>query len=335
MGWRQSCADTATLEYAINSIPPGGQTNLSGGWLKGVEQLRSVSGDTGPKKVLLLSDGLANVGVTDAAQLAQMAHGATDEGVGTTTIGFGDGFDEDLMTVMADQGAGSAYFAAGVDEAAGIFAQEFEDLVSVVAQNLSVEIRPTQDVSVIEVLNDYPQVPVVSGVQVQLGDAYGEEQRRIVFALDVPGLALLGPMSVCDLVLRYVSVGDEVAAHELHVPVLVNLVSADEAAVATADAAVVEEVVILKGARVQEEARKLAMEGDHEGAGKPMRDAANELRNLAPESARAAELLEQADEMDGFGDSLFDGSMSPMQSKHMRYPSWQKQRNRPRCGEPS
>jgi Ca-activated chloride channel family protein len=79
-------ADIGALEYAINSIPSGGQTNLSGGWLKGVEQLRNVSGGTGPKKVLLLSDGLANVGVTDAAKLAQMAHGATDEGVGTTTI---------------------------------------------------------------------------------------------------------------------------------------------------------------------------------------------------------------------------------------------------------
>jgi Ca-activated chloride channel family protein len=324
---------TTAIEQAIASIQPGGQTNLSGGWLKAAEQLRGVPGGNGPKKVLLLSDGLTNVGITDAEQLAELAHGATDEGVGTTTIGFGDGFDEDLMTAMADQGSGSAYFAAGVDEAPGIFAQEFEDLVSVVAQNLSVEIRPTADVEVVEVLNDYPSVGVPGGIQVQLGDAYGEELRRILFALHVQQLALLGPASVCDLVLRYVSVGEEVSAHELHIPVLVNLVSADEAAAAAPDAAVVEEVVILKGARAQEEARTLANNGDAEGAGKLLRDTARELRTIAPGSPRAEELVAQAEEMEGFRDSMLSGAFDQLQAKRMRYSSWQKQRNRPRREE--
>ena len=105
----------------------------------------AVAGGAGPKKVLLLSDGLANVGIDDAGELAKLAHGAADDGVGTTTIGFGDGFDEDLMTGMANEGGGSAYFAPGVDDVPGIFAQEFDDLVALVAQNLSVEIRPDPD----------------------------------------------------------------------------------------------------------------------------------------------------------------------------------------------
>jgi Ca-activated chloride channel family protein len=321
---------TAPIEAAIRTIPPGGQTNLSGGWLKGVEQLRATPGGDGPKKVLLLSDGLANVGITDAAELARMARGATDEGVGTTTIGFGDGFDEDLMTQMADQGAGNAYFAAGVDEAAGIFAQEFEGLVSLVAQNLSVEVRPTQDVSVLEVLNDYPSIGVPGGVQIQVGDAHGEERRRIVFALQVPRLQALGPASVADLVVRYVSVGDEIAAHEVHVPVLVNLVSADEAEAAVPDAQVVEEVVILKGARAQDEARRLANDGNFEAAGELMRETAEGLREIAPTSARADELLAQAEELEGYSSSMHEGAFDAMRSKQMRYSSWQKQRGRPR-----
>lgn len=320
----------APIEAAIAMIPPGGQTNLSGGWLKGVEQLGGTPGGNGPKQVLLLSDGLANVGVTDATELARMAHGATDEGVGTTTIGFGDGFDEDLMTAIADQGSGNAYFAAGVDEAAGIFAQEFEGLVSLVAQNLSVEIRASQDVSVIEVLNDYPSIAVPGGVQIQVGDAYAEEHRRIVFALQVPRLQALGPVSVADLVVRYVSVGEQVAAHELHVPVLVNLVSADEAAGVAPDAQVLEEVVILKSARAQDEARRLANDGDFDAAGRLMRETAEGLRNIAPTSERADELLAQADEVEGYGRTMFEGTFDAMQSKQMRYSSWQKQRGRPR-----
>jgi Ca-activated chloride channel homolog len=317
-------------EMAIPTIGPGGQTNLSGGWLKGVEQLRGTPGGTGPKKVLLLSDGLANVGVTDAAELAKMAQGATDEGVGTTTIGFGDGFDEDLMTAMADAGSGNAYFAAGVDEAPGIFAQEFEGLASIVAQNLSVEIRPSEDVSVVEVLNDYRSTAVAGGVQIEVGDSYGEERRRIVFALQVPRLQALGPASVADVVVRYVSIGDSVAAHEMHVPVLVNLVSADEADTAVPDARVVEEVVILKGARAQDEARRLAKDGDLDAAGELLRKTAREIRNVAPRSDRTDELNAQADEIEGYRRAMVDGAFDAMQSKQMRYSSWQKQRGRPR-----
>jgi Ca-activated chloride channel family protein len=325
--------DRTAIEHAIASIPPGGQTNLSGGWLKAAEQLRAVKDGVGPRKVLLLSDGHANVGIVDASELAAIAKVAADDGIGTTTIGFGGGFDEDLMTAMADAGGGSAYFAATVDEAAGIFAQEFDDLVRVIAQNLSVEIRPTADVDVVEVLNDYPHVGVPGGVQLQLGDAYGEERRRVVFSLHVPRLEVLGPVRVADLVVRYVSLGDEIAAHELHLPVLVNLVAADEAAAAGPDAEVVEEIVILKSARAQAEARTLAMEGRIDEATSLLHARADDLRRIAPASARAEELLQQADEMQGFGDTMSLGAFDAMHAKQMRYSTWQKQRGRPRRPE--
>jgi Ca-activated chloride channel homolog len=67
---------------------------------------------------------------------------ATSKDVVTTTIGFGDDFDEELLLQMADAGRGDAHHAPTPEAAPGIFAKEFEDLVSLVAQNVSVEIRP-------------------------------------------------------------------------------------------------------------------------------------------------------------------------------------------------
>jgi phenylpyruvate tautomerase PptA (4-oxalocrotonate tautomerase family) len=145
-------ADQHLVEASIRSIRRGGQTNLSGGWLKGLEQLGAVDAGAGPKKVLLLSDGLANVGITNRSELAKLAHGAADDGVGTTTIGFGDGFDEDLMTAMANEGGGSAYFAPGVDDVPGIFAEEFDDLVALVARVLGTAPR------LADTLAQHPQV---------------------------------------------------------------------------------------------------------------------------------------------------------------------------------
>lgn len=87
---------------------------------------------------------------------------------------------------------------------------------------------------------------MTGGVELALGDAYSGERRSVVFALHVPGVAELGVAKVADVVLRYISVGDQITAHEITVPVVVNVVSAHEAAQAERDRAVVEEVVVLK-----------------------------------------------------------------------------------------
>lgn len=327
-------AHPEALEAAIRTIYPGGSTNLSGGWLKGAEQLRAIPGGRGPRKVLLLTDGLANVGITDPERLVAFAKQAADDGIGTTTIGFGGDFDEDLLTAMADAGGGNSYFAAGPDEAPGIFAQEFEGLATLVAQNLSVELRPTPEVQVLGVLNDYPQTPVPGGVQVAMGDAYGEERRRLVFELFVPSLERIGVATVAEVVVRYVSVGREIAAHELTLPVNVNLVSADEAAAAGLDAEVTEEVVILKSARAQEDARRRADRGEFDEAKRLLQQAAGELRRIAPDSARAEELLAQAQETEQHAAVMDATEFDPMISKQMKFQSYQRHRGRPRTEHP-
>jgi Ca-activated chloride channel family protein len=292
--------------------------------------LRGLPGGSGPKRVLLLSDGLANQGVADTPALVAMARSASDDGVATTTIGFGDGFDEDLMTGMADAGVGNAYFAPTHEEAPAIFAAEFDGLVSLAAQNLSVELRPGPDVDVLAVLNDWPQVPVPGGVQVQIGDTYAEERRRVVFELQIPRLAQLSVATVAQAVVRYVSVGEQVGAHELTLPVVVNAVSAEEAAAAGPDAEVTEEVVILKAARTQDEARRRAMEGDGEGAVRLLRTAAKDLKRVASGSARAEELEAQAQELEGFGDQMIADPDDRTLRKQLRYSSREKGQSRRR-----
>jgi Ca-activated chloride channel family protein len=127
------------LGQAIGTIHSRGRTNLSGGWLKAVELLEADTADM--RRVLLLTDGQANVGITDHRQLSSLTASAAERGVTTTTIGFGEGFDEELLSAMADAGRGRDHFAASPEEAPSIFAQEFEGLAAMVAQNLSVEIR--------------------------------------------------------------------------------------------------------------------------------------------------------------------------------------------------
>lgn len=265
--------EATPLRAAIGGIHPGGSTNLSGGWLRGLDQLRGGRGT-----ILLLTDGMANVGVTDRSSLAELARSAAREGVSTTTIGFGEDFEEELLTAMADAGGGNAHWAATPDEAPALFARELEGLTTVAAQNVTVEVRPGPQVEVVGVLNEYPHLAVPAGIQIELGDAYAGETRKVVFALHVPDLVTLGPVPVAELVVRYVTVGEQIAQHELTVPVVVNAVSAEEAAGATPDAGVHEEVLVLKAAQARDEAIRLADAGGYDKAKRLLEGTRAELR---------------------------------------------------------
>jgi Ca-activated chloride channel family protein len=316
--------DRKALAAAIDSIPHGGTTNLSGGWLKGAEELRRVTGE-GPRRVLLLTDGLANVGVTDPGRLSAMSGSMKGEGIGTTTIGYGGGFDETLLTAMADAGGGNSYFAAGPDDAPGIFDDEFEGLATVAAQNVSLEIRATDNVKFLGVLNDYPIVSVPGGVQVQLGDFYGSETRRIVFEMNVPNVADLGPKQIGELVLRYTSVGDSIEMHDVTIPVTVNVVDADTAAAADVDTEVTDEVLLLRGAEARRQAMDLADAGDFDGADRALGQVSAAMYAAMPTSARADELRSEVDEMGYSSERMRARTYDALERKRMHY---QEHRNR-------
>jgi Ca-activated chloride channel homolog len=180
-----------------------------------------------------------------------MAGEVMSRGISTTTIGFGEGFDEHLMTTVADAGGGSGHFAQSPDDAPGIFADEFDDLATLVAQSLSVEVRPTAEVKVVEVLNAYPLAPVAGGVQVQLGDAFADHTVRVVLRLRVPAIATFGLASIGEVIVRWVALGTDIAEHTMTQP-LVNAVSADDASAGLPNATVVEEIAVLTAGRATE-----------------------------------------------------------------------------------
>lgn len=92
---------------ALASIGPRGNTNLSGGWLRGAEQVAEVLDPEAVNRVLLLTDGLANEGITNPSELQRHAQELRLRGVSTSTFGVGEDFDEALLGGMADAGGGS------------------------------------------------------------------------------------------------------------------------------------------------------------------------------------------------------------------------------------
>ena len=252
-------ADAAIAK--VNAIQGGGMTNLSGGWLKALEMLEGSARDNALRRIVLLTDGQANVGETNPDRLCTNTSTARSRNVTTTTIGFGDSYDERLLSAMADSGAGNDYWCAGPDQAPQIFNDEFEGLASVVAQNVSVELRPSAGVLGMRVLNEFPITEVSGGVQIALGDAYGNEHRKVIAELLVPPVRDVGPYALGEISVRWTSVGDDIELHTTTIPIGIGVSNDPDAVDRGADPAVTEQVNILRAA----EERRKALDAINEG----------------------------------------------------------------------
>lgn len=221
--------DKAAVRERIRGLRPGGLTDLSSGLLRGIQEARRVSGDRGAT-LLLVSDGHANQGVTDHQRLAGIARSAHGHGVATTTLGYGLGYDEELLGAISDGGTGSALFAEDPDTAGALIAGEVENLLAKTVQAASLRVRPVGAARAVSVVGELPSTRLSDGtVMVELGDFYSGEQRKLLLRVDVPRVAALGPAQVAEVEVGYVE-PVSLTTYTVSLPVSVNVVPGDDAA---------------------------------------------------------------------------------------------------------
>lgn len=286
--------DKAAVKRAIDGVHAGGSTDLSGGYIRGLQEARRVTGPAGGT-VLIISDGHANAGITDPPTLAQVAAQAYADGVTTSTLGFGLGYDERLMSAIARGGSGNEHFAEEPDAAVAMIAGEVAALLAQTVQAASLHLRLTPAVRRVLVVNDLPASPVGDGLMVELGSFYADETRKLVLTFDIPALAALGLTEVATLAFTYVEL-PALVQHTVTVPVHVNVVPGDQAAGRVPDPLVRTEVVYLQAQQAKRRASTLLSNGDEAGALKEIRQAQQDIaaaRATAPE-ALAADLAEEA-----------------------------------------
>lgn len=146
-------AARATLHEVLGRIGARGGTNLHAGWLAGAEQLAARTGDDRVCRVILLSDGQANQGITDEATICEQVRQLAQAGVGTTTVGLGSDFNERLMTAMAVAGQGSALYGDRAEDLAEPFESELGLLASLAWREVTVTLGSAT--SRWRLLNDY------------------------------------------------------------------------------------------------------------------------------------------------------------------------------------
>jgi Mg-chelatase subunit ChlD len=133
--------DGEAIKQLIRRIEPGSSTNIHAGLMLGyTEALKNYRSDV-TNRVVLLTDGIANRGVTDPDKIAQDSLSFNDRGIDLSTIGVGLDLNKDLLRQLAKSGRGLFHFVADAQDIEKVFIKEVQSLVSPVASEPNVEIE--------------------------------------------------------------------------------------------------------------------------------------------------------------------------------------------------
>jgi Ca-activated chloride channel family protein len=136
----QKVEDKEALKEKIDSIEAGGSTALYAGVKTGARQLQEYFSSKRINRVILLSDGLANVGPSSTRDLRRLGGDLAEKGISVTTIGVGDDYNEDLMAGLAEASDANYYYVQDTEKLPEIFAKELGEMLTVAAREIKIEI---------------------------------------------------------------------------------------------------------------------------------------------------------------------------------------------------
>ena len=137
----QAIGDGNSLRYAIDCLVPEGGTNLHSGLMMGYSEARRNFRPGATNRVILLTDGIANYGVTDPARIAAESAECNARGIDLSTIGVGLDLNNYLLRTLARSGRGLYHFISDYKDINKVFVNEVQSLISSVAKNVEVRIE--------------------------------------------------------------------------------------------------------------------------------------------------------------------------------------------------
>lgn len=173
------------LMASVSRMFPRGSTNLHGGLQAGVSSLLRPEAERPLRRVVLISDGLANVGPASPLELGTVAAYAATAGVSVTAIGVGLDYDEAVLGSMAARSGGRFYHLQEPSQMAVILESELNALSQTVARNVIVDVVPAAGVQFVNATGA-DVIERGQRVRLRVGEIQGGGNRPVVVALRLP-----------------------------------------------------------------------------------------------------------------------------------------------------
>ena len=178
-------SDKSSIRAGIERLEAQGSTALFAGVSKGADEVRKFLSKHRVNRVILISDGQANVGPSSTSALAELGESLAKERICVTTIGLGLDYNEDLMTQLARKSDGNSGFANSSDDLVRLMRAEFGDVLAVVAQELVVRIDCEDGIRPVRVLGREAEIEGGRAL-VQINQLNAGQEKYVLLEVELP-----------------------------------------------------------------------------------------------------------------------------------------------------
>jgi len=312
--------DKEALEKKIHAIQSRGSTALYAGMKEGAKQLKEFLGKERINRVILLSDGLANVGPSSPSELATLGQELSKSGIVVSTIGLGDDYNEDLMTALAESSHGNYYYVQDAEKLPGIFQDELGAVKSIVARNVKIILTLPDGIAAKGVLGDDQMKFQGNRLEIPLGEISSGQKRRFLLGLNVPAGEAVD-LRLADLKIVYED--DKQQSRELTAQAQVSRTKDAEASGKSINAEVIANSAIVDNRLAKEKAVALADAGRTKEAAEVLRSQAA-INAALPAPARSDLIAQDQDALLMRASELESkGTLSKESRKRIQYENYQ------------
>jgi Ca-activated chloride channel homolog len=316
----QSARNAEWIESRIRGIQAGGNTALFGGVSQGAAEVRKNLNGRYINRIILLSDGLANVGPSSPEDLGRLGAALIKEDISVTTVGVGTDYNEDLMTRLSQSSDGNTYFVESSRDLPRIFAAELGDVLNVVAKNVNVIIECPNYIKPLKIIGRQGRIRGKI-VELSLNQLYGGQEKYALVEVAVPPGKTGQNMEVAKAEVTYINPFTQ--RNEISRGRAAATFSKDKIKVEqSTNISVQREVQLNYKAMAEEKAIRLSDEGMRPAAVDALKSSARELKEFGAKY-NDPEVLEKAEELEQEADTLQEEGMTKKQRKVLRTKSYQ------------
>ncbi|MCK5312983.1 MAG: VWA domain-containing protein, partial [Desulfobacteraceae bacterium] len=316
----QNVRDIDQIISKINRISASGSTALFGGVSQGASEIRKYIGSEHVHRIILVSDGLANVGPASPAELGRLGAALIKENISVTTIGVGYDYNEDLMTRLSQKSDGNSYFVETGSELPHIFASELGDVLNVVAKKVKVAITMPDGVEPISIIGREGRIKGRT-IELSMNQLYGDQEKYALVKVKIPKSDTGVSMEIAKAKVRYenpfskkteVVYGKSIVKFSKDYTIVKKSTNVD----------VVREYQRNLNALEQEKAISLSDKGKKKEAVQALKASAVKMKSIAKEYNDEV-LLEEAEDMEKQAETIETEGMNKKMRKVLRTKSYQ------------
>jgi len=273
--------DGRRFRKAIEEVEAGSSTALFAGVSRGAGEVRKFLERNQVNRVILLSDGLANVGPDSPASLGELGTSLRREGMSVSTIGLGDGYNEDLMSRLAMASDGNHAFVQEPRDLVRVFDAEFKDALSIAAVDIRIRIDLGPGVKPKRIMNREGNING-SSIELNMNQVLSSQEKYILVELELPSGTNGQSLEVAKAQASYRSLGSS-KEEQKSAKVAIRYSSDQSLAKASVRKDVKEQVILQQATEANESALRLRDEGKTEEAKSVLKKNSEELMEAARE----------------------------------------------------